>query len=94
MSLAQVFHWGSDMVKLHGCFTLLLLLSTLTLANNKDSKEAKETKKPVMKFFGAFDAGLPNVSIIKLSDPTDEVLCCVHIPDHTSRRQVDKEKWV
>ena len=94
MSLAQVFHWGSDMVKLHGCFTVLLLLSTLTLADNKDSKDAKETKKPMMKFLGAFDAGLPNVSIIKLLDPTDEVLCYVLMPDHTSRRQVDTEKWV
>lgn len=94
MSLAQVFHWGSDMVNLHGCFTVLLLLSTLTLADNKDSKDAKETKKPMMKFLGAFDAGLPNVSIIKLLDPTDEVLCYVLMPDHTSRRQVDKEKWV
>jgi hypothetical protein len=35
----------------------------------------------MMKFLGAFDAGLPNVSIIKLLDPTDEVLCYVLMPD-------------
>ena len=47
-----------------------------------------------MKFLGAFDAGLPNVSIIKLLDPTDDVLCYVLMPDNAIRKQVDKEKWV
>ena len=61
---------------------------------NKESPEPKENKKPLMKFLGAFDAGLPNVSIIKLLDPTDEVLCYVLMPDHTTRRLVEKDKWV
>jgi hypothetical protein len=56
--------------------------------------ETKESKKPIMKFLGAYDAGVSNASIIKLFDPTDEVLCYVLMPDNTSRRQVDKDKWV
>ena len=60
----------------------------------KEPAEPKENKKPLMKFLGAFDAGLPNVSIIKLLDPTDEVLCYVLMPDHTTRRLVEKDKWV
>jgi hypothetical protein len=56
--------------------------------------ETKDSKKPIMKFLGAYDAGVSNASIIKLFDPTDEVLCYVLMPDNTSRRQVDKDKWV
>jgi len=47
-----------------------------------------------MKFLGAFDAGQPDVSIVKLYDASDDVLCYVLMPDSASRRQVDKEKWV
>ena len=46
-----------------------------------------------MKFLGAYDAGQPNVSIIKLLDPTDDVLCYVLVPDIATRKQVDKDKW-
>ena len=53
-----------------------------------------ETKKPMMKFLGAFDAGVANVSIIKLLDTTDDVLCYVLMPDNASRRQLEKDKWV
>lgn len=46
-----------------------------------------------MKFLGAYDAGQPNVSIIKLLDPTDDVLCYVLVPDIAIRKQIDKDKW-
>lgn len=58
------------------------------------SAQNSQEKKPLMKFLGAFDAGLPNASIIKLLDPTDDVLCYVLMPDNAIRKQVDKEKWV
>jgi hypothetical protein len=58
------------------------------------SAQNSQEKKPVMKFLGAFDAGLPNVSIIKLLDTTDDVVCYVLMPDNAIRKQVDKEKWV
>jgi hypothetical protein len=55
--------------------------------------QAADSGKPKMKFLGAYDAGQPNVSIIKLLDPTDDVLCYVLVPDIATRKQVDKDKW-
>ena len=49
--------------------------------------------KPKMKFLGAYDAGQANVSIIKLLDPTDDVLCYVLVPDIASRKQIVGGKW-
>ena len=71
----------------------LIALFTLLVSINSFSQNA-ETKKPMMKFLGAFDAGVANVSIIKLLDTTDDVLCYVLMPDNSSRRQVEKDKWV
>ena len=51
-------------------------------------------QKPSMRFLGAFESGMPHVSIVKLLDPTDDVLCYVLMPDHASRKQVDKDTWV
>jgi hypothetical protein len=67
---------------------LLIFISTVAIAQTND------TKKPQMKFLGAFDGGQPNVSIIKLLDPTDDVLCYILMPDNAARKQVDKDKWV
>ena len=67
---------------------LLLFITSISIAQTNDAK------KPQMKFLGAFDGGQPNVSIIKLLDSTDDVLCYVLMPDNAPRKQVDKDKWV
>ena len=75
-------------VKLQLLFSLLISFGGIVFAQTNDPK------KPQMKFLGAFDGGQPNVSIIKLLDPTDDVLCYVLMPDNAARKQVDKDKWV
>lgn len=65
---------------------LVVMLPSVTFAQVGDNR-------PKMKFLGAYDAGQPNVSIIKLLDPTDDVLCYVLMPDTASRKQVDKDRW-
>ncbi|MDH6302631.1 hypothetical protein M2128_001569 [Polynucleobacter sphagniphilus] len=67
---------------------LLLSIGSVAFAQTND------VKKPQMKFLGAYDAGQSNVSIIKLLDPADDVLCYVLMPDNATRKQVEKDKWV
>lgn len=69
------------------------LFISVVFATQTINAQSVTSKKPQMKFLGAYDAGLPNVSIIKLLDPTDDVLCYVLMPDTSSRKQVDKDKW-
>jgi hypothetical protein len=70
-----------------------ILSLILTLASSAVFSQTGDSGKPKMKFLGAYDAGQPNVSIIKLLDPTDDVLCYVLVPDIASRKQIDKDKW-
>ena len=65
----------------------MLLFGTATFAQTNDAK------KPQMKLLGVYGAGQPNVSIVKLLDPTDDVLCYVLMPDTAARKQVDVDKW-
>lgn len=46
-----------------------------------------------MKLLGIFDAGQPGASIVKLYDPTDDVVCYVLTPDVTTRKQVEQNKF-
>jgi len=50
--------------------------------------------KAQMKVLGIFDAGQPGVSIIKLYDSTDDVVCYVLSPDVPTRKQIGPEKYV
>lgn len=70
-----------------------LLLIIAFIISSPSIAQSFQNEKPKMKFLGAFDAGQPNVSIIKLLDPTDDVLCYVLMPDHAARKQVDKDTW-
>ena len=76
-------------MKLNYPVLILLFVSTICF-----SQIPEAIKKPQMKFLGAFDAGQPDVSIVKLFDQTDDVLCYVLMPDSAGRRQGDKGKWV
>ena len=75
-------------IRLKLLFVLLISFTTVVFAQTNDAK------KPQMNFLGAYEGGQPNVSIIKLLDPTDDVLCYVLMPDNAARKQVDKDKWV
>jgi hypothetical protein len=43
---------------------------------------------------GAYDAGQPGVSIYKMFDPTDEVVCYVLMPEVVGRKQIDSGKYI
>ena len=74
-------------------FILLTLGLALTALPLIATAQSSDGGKPKMKFLGAYDAGQPNVSIIKLLDPTDDVLCYVLVPDIATRKQVERDKW-
>jgi len=54
------------------------------------AQEKKANEKPKMKFLGAFDAGQAGVSIYKLFDQSDNVVCYVLAPDAASRKQTSE----
>ena len=68
------------------CFTFLVLSCSLSSA-------AEVQKKAQMKLLGIFDAGQPGVSIVKVYDSSDDVVCYILTPDVTSRKQVDEGKF-
>jgi len=70
----------------------LLVLISVSITSIVAAQTAPPSK-PKMKFLGAYDAGQANVSIIKLLDPTDDVLCYVLVPDIASRKQIEGGKW-
>lgn len=66
---------------------ILMLVLGFTLSLGVYAQEKKVIEKPKMKFLGAFDAGQSGVSIYKLFDQSDNVVCYVLAPDAASRRQ-------
>jgi hypothetical protein len=66
---------------------LLIFTSLMLFLPNAFSQEKKMPEKPKMKFLGAFDAGQTGVSIYKLFDASDNVVCYVLTPDAASRKQ-------
>lgn len=65
---------------------LILVLSSI-FSLCAFAQEKKQPEKPKMKFLGAFDAGQVGVSIYKLFDQSDNVVCYVLAPDAASRKQ-------
>lgn len=54
----------------------------------------KSAEKPKMQFMGAYDGGQPGVSIYKLFDPTDEVVCYVLTPEIAGRKLNEAGVWI
>jgi hypothetical protein len=54
----------------------------------------KPAEKPKMQFMGAYDGGQPGVSIYKLFDPTDDVVCYVLTPEIAGRKQNEAGVWL
>lgn len=70
----------------------LISLSFTTLAQDQDAKTASE--KPKLKFLGAFDGGQPGVTILKLFDQSDDVVCYVLVPEAAGRHKTADGLWV
>ena len=68
-------------------FVILGFLSVLDC--NADEGKKKEVQKPMMQMVGKFDAGQPNVSIFKLYDASDDVICYALMPEVVSRKQTE-----
>ncbi len=66
---------------------ILLIALSVLLTSNVFAQEKKGVAKPKMKFLGAYDAGQPGVSILKLFDPSDNVVCYILAPDAASHKQ-------
>lgn len=58
------------------------------------AQEGKTQAKPKMTYMGAYDAGQPGVSIHKMLDPTEDVVCYMLMPDVAGRRQIETDKWI
>lgn len=83
---------GMSMLARGGLKTIALAMLVFGLGLAQAADEPQ--KKPQMKFMGAFDAGQPGVSIYKLFDPTEDVVCYALMPETAGRRQIEGGKWV
>lgn len=68
---------------------IISLISLLTLPAFAGSQA-----KPQMKYMGEFDAGQPNVSIYKLFDPTEDVVCYMLSPKVVSKKDIGDGNFV
>lgn len=63
----------------------------LCLTSLSYAEDVKKTNDEVhkMKVVGKFDAGQPNVSIFKMYDASDDVICYVLMPEVATRKKTD-----
>lgn len=66
---------------------ICLLVSHVALAQTG-------TPKPKMTYMGAYDSGQANVSIHKLFDPTEDVVCYLLMPDQAGRKEGLNGGWI
>jgi len=58
------------------------------------AQDTKAPVKPRMQYMGAYDAGQPGVSIYKMFDPTEEVICYILMPETVGRKQAENGAWI
>lgn len=58
------------------------------------SQLAYAQSKPKMTYMGAYDSGQAGVSIHKLFDPTEEVVCYLLMPDQAGRKEGVNGGWI
>lgn len=51
-------------------------------------------QKPKMVYMGAYDSGQASVSIHKLFDPTEDVVCYLLMPDQAGRKEGLNGGWI
>jgi hypothetical protein len=71
---------------------IAVLLAALAAFGAVNAQE--NVKKPQMQFMGAYDAGQPGVSIYKMFDPTEDVVCYILMPEVVGRKPADGGKWI
>ncbi|WP_211149012.1 hypothetical protein [Fluviibacter phosphoraccumulans] len=52
------------------------------------------TQRPKMTYMGAFDSGQASVTIHKLFDPTEDVVCYLLMPDQAGRKEGVNGGWI
>lgn len=68
----------------------LLAILLLCLA----SLAAQAQTKPKMTYMGAYDSGQAGVSLHKVFDPTEDVVCYLLMPDQAGRREGVGGGWI
>lgn len=71
-----------------------LIVFALLLVNSSIAVSQQSSQRPKMTYMGAFDSGQAGVSIHKLFDPTEEVVCYLLMPDQAGRREGVGGGWI
>lgn len=66
---------------------VIFLLCTASLAANAQTK-------PKMTYMGAYDSGQAGVSLHKVFDPTEDVVCYLLMPDQAGRKEGVNGGWI
>ena len=69
-------------------------LFSLLCCFNAWAQEVKPASKPRMQYMGAYDGGQPGVSIYKMFDPTEDVVCYVLMPEVVGRKATENGAWI
>ena len=72
----------------------LIALIILSASCHVFAQDKKVAEKPKMQFMGAYDAGQAGVSIYKMFDPTEDVVCYILMPETAGRKAVEGGKWI
>ena len=56
-----------------------------------DKLAVEKVQKAKMRFIGVFDAGFKDVSIYKMVDSSDDVICYILMPENASSKTVDSK---
>lgn len=70
------------------------IIATLLCVSAANIVLAAEPSKPQMKYMGEFDAGQPNVSIYKLFDPTEDVVCYMLSPKVVGKKDIGNGNFI
>lgn len=74
---------------------IVFFIALISLAFPTTSQDAKAApEKPKLKFLGAFDGGQPGITILKLFDESDDVVCYVLTPEVAGRHKTADGLWV
>lgn len=75
--------------KIASILVLFFLVSSYATSAPKEAKG-----KPKMQFMGAYDAGQEGVSIYKMFDPTEDVVCYLLMPETAGRKKGEDGKFI